>query len=117
MEERLALAKPCYEFSGGSIREERTLWWSQLVERLNALGPATKSRSEWKQFWSGRVRVVREKLAQGAGSAPLTQQDKRIVALLGADTAGQYGGPLLGSGAQVRPQSICLDPSISLWGA
>lgn len=114
MEERLALAKPCYEFTGGSIGEERTLWWSQLVERLNALGPATKSRSEWKHFWCGRVRVVREKLAQGAASAPLTQQDKRIVALLGADTAGVCGGPLLGFGAQVRPQSICLDPSISL---
>ncbi|CAN8011832.1 unnamed protein product [Ixodes pacificus] len=109
MEERQALAKPSYEFSGGSIGEERTLWWSQLVERLNALGPATKSRSEWKHFWSGRVRVVREKLAQGAGSAPLTQQDKRIVALLGADTAGECGGPLLGFGAQSPAEDSSAD--------
>ncbi|KAG0432954.1 hypothetical protein HPB47_020361, partial [Ixodes persulcatus] len=85
----------------------RTLWWAELVWRLKSHGLANKSRAEWQQLWSTKVRVEKGKTGilseEGRGTggglprgSPLTPKEERILGVFGVDTVQGCGGPVLG---------------------
>ncbi|KAG0410821.1 hypothetical protein HPB47_012056, partial [Ixodes persulcatus] len=101
------LAGACTELTAEFTRNRRTLLWAELVRRLNSQGPANKTRAEWQQFWSAKVRVAKGKTGilseEGRGTggglprgSPLTPKEERILGILGVDTIQGCGGPVLG---------------------
>ncbi|KAG0440705.1 hypothetical protein HPB47_016212 [Ixodes persulcatus] len=107
MEDHPQLARACTELTAEFTRDRRTLWWAELVRRLNSQGPANKTRAEWQQFWGAKVRVAKSKAGilnedgRGTGGgpprgSPLTPEEERILGILGVDTVQGCGGPVLG---------------------
>ncbi|KAG0443530.1 hypothetical protein HPB47_014812 [Ixodes persulcatus] len=107
MEGHPQLARASTVLTAEFSRDRRTLWWAELVGRLNSQVPANKTRAEWQQFWSAKVRVAKGKAGilsedgRGAGGgpprgSPLTREEERILGILGVDTVQGCGEPVLG---------------------
>ncbi|KAK8786690.1 hypothetical protein V5799_023535 [Amblyomma americanum] len=48
--------------------ETRQRLWSEMTSLLNALGPASRSREEWRRYWQNRVTAARKRASELAAT-------------------------------------------------
>ncbi|KAH7965995.1 hypothetical protein HPB49_012539 [Dermacentor silvarum] len=104
LERQPDLARPRGELSGCFTGHEREKMWAQLAEHLNECGPAKKSATMWRRYWSELVAKI-----------------KRDAAVASEAATGTGGGKLPGLGGWVlslidRECAVGLGPSLLLKG-
>ncbi|KAH7931450.1 hypothetical protein HPB49_025769 [Dermacentor silvarum] len=95
------LARPSSELSGCFTGHEREKLWAQLAELLNERGPAKKSTTKWRRYWSELVAQIKRdaavvsEAATGTGGGKLPGLGGRILSLIGRECAVGLGPSLV----------------------
>ncbi|XP_077508658.1 uncharacterized protein LOC144120063 [Amblyomma americanum] len=81
--------------------ETRQRLWSEMTSLLNALGPASRSREEWRRYWQNRVTAARKRASEMAAtefsaasssdgrpmSVGLLEEDARVLSVVGDEVS------------------------------
>ncbi|XP_077507917.1 uncharacterized protein LOC144119065 isoform X1 [Amblyomma americanum] len=108
--------------------ETRQRLWSEMTSLLNALGPASRSREEWRRYWQNRVTAARKRASEMAAtelsaasssdgrpsmSVGLLEEDARVLSVVGDEVSLEV---FQGHVVQKRREHVhsgCSSPALS----